>query len=166
MAKPCTRDLMMFMVFPKESHEHVHVEQKSHALKASMSLTSWEVIVPFVVRITGKPSSPVEIVKGSTFISRYHDKHLRVIRKMDRFRELDLTVLDGPFIGRGLHGCYFTPRPKSNRPLPSGRAVEKRRLANNLATVIELCTHKSFTINYIIMAEEEGFVGPLRSDSM
>src|SRR5437870_8377958 len=68
-AKPCTRDLMMFMVFPKQRHEHVHVEQKSHALKASISLTSWEVIVPFVVRITGKPSSPVAIVKGSTFIS-------------------------------------------------------------------------------------------------
>ena len=68
-AKPCTRDLMMFMVFPKESPEHVHVEQKSHALKASMSLTSWEVIVPFVVRITGKPSSAVAIVNGSTFIA-------------------------------------------------------------------------------------------------
>src|SRR3954469_1479070 len=67
--KPYTRDLMMFMVFPKESHEHVHVEQKCHALRASISLTSWEVIVPFVVRITGKPSSPVAIVKGSAFIS-------------------------------------------------------------------------------------------------
>src|SRR6476659_531205 len=69
LAKPCTRDLMMFMVFPKESHEQVHVEQKSHAVRVSISLTSWEVIVPFVVRITGKPSSPVAIVKGSTFIS-------------------------------------------------------------------------------------------------
>jgi hypothetical protein len=38
-----------------------------------------------------------------------------VIRKMDRIRELDLAVLDGPFIGRGLHGCYFTPRPEIRR---------------------------------------------------
>src|SRR6516165_8526088 len=63
LAEPSPRDLVVFMVFPKECHEHIDVEQERHAVCVSTSLTSWEVMTPFAGRITGKPSSPVAIVK-------------------------------------------------------------------------------------------------------
>src|SRR6516225_3776579 len=70
LAEPSPRDLVVFMVFPKECHEHIDVEQERHAVCVSMSLTRWEVMTPFAGRITGKQSSPVAIVKrcasGST----------------------------------------------------------------------------------------------------
>lgn len=62
----------------------------------------------------------IDILVNNAF-DPYHDKHFRVIRKVDRFWKLDLAVLDGPFIGRGLHGCYFTLRPEIELPSSSYR---------------------------------------------
>src|SRR5204863_9528042 len=65
---PGSRDLMTSMVFPGESHEHIHIQQKRPTVGVSISFTSREVMSPLFVRITRKPSSPVSIVKLSNFV--------------------------------------------------------------------------------------------------
>ena len=57
------------VVWLEQRNEHVDVEQKRHANIVSISLTSCDVMMPLVVRITGKPSSAVAIVKRSAVVA-------------------------------------------------------------------------------------------------